>query len=41
MVPVKVRAEPAARGSHPIEFHVTAIGAEGVAVTEASVFIVR
>ena len=41
MVPIKVRAEPAAPGSHPIEFHVRAIGAEGVAVTEASVFLVR
>jgi cytochrome c oxidase accessory protein FixG len=41
MVPVKVRAAPAAAGTHPIEFHVRALGVEGVAVTEASVFIVR
>jgi cytochrome c oxidase accessory protein FixG len=41
MVPVKVRAEGAQPGTHPIEFHVRAIGAGGVAVTEDSVFIVR
>ena len=41
MVPVKVRAEPAQVGTHPIEFHVRALGTEGVAVREESVFIVR
>ncbi|MFL6572997.1 MAG: cytochrome c oxidase accessory protein CcoG [Burkholderiales bacterium] len=41
MVPVKVRAAPAATGTHPIEFEVRALGVEGVAVTEHSVFIVR
>jgi cytochrome c oxidase accessory protein FixG len=41
MVPVKVRAAPAASGTHPIEFEVRALGVEGVAVTEHSVFIVR
>ena len=41
MVPVKVRAEPAQPGTHPIEFRVRALGVEGVAVREESVFIVR
>jgi hypothetical protein len=41
MVPVKVRAAPAAPGTHPIEFEVRALGVEAVAVTEHSVFIVR
>jgi cytochrome c oxidase accessory protein FixG len=41
MVPVKVRAGGAAPGSHPIEFHVRALGASGVAVREESVFVVR
>jgi cytochrome c oxidase accessory protein FixG len=41
MVPVKVRAEPAQIGTHPIEFQVRALGVDGVAVTEDSVFIVR
>jgi cytochrome c oxidase accessory protein FixG len=41
MVPVKVRAEPARVGTHPIEFEVRALGVEGVAVSEDSVFIVR
>jgi cytochrome c oxidase accessory protein FixG len=41
MVPVKVRAAPAPAGTHPIEFEVRALGVEGIAVTEHSVFIVR
>jgi cytochrome c oxidase accessory protein FixG len=41
MVPVKVRAEPARVGTHPIEFEVRSLGVEGVAVSEDSVFIVR
>jgi cytochrome c oxidase accessory protein FixG len=41
MVPVKVRAEPAQVGTHPIEFRVRALGVDDVAVTEDSVFIVR
>jgi cytochrome c oxidase accessory protein FixG len=41
MVPVKVRAAPAAPGTYPIEFTVRALGVEGVVVTEESVFIVR
>jgi cytochrome c oxidase accessory protein FixG len=41
MVPIKVRAEPAPQGSYPIEFHIRALGVEGVAITEPSVFIVR
>jgi cytochrome c oxidase accessory protein FixG len=43
MVPVRVRLEPwaAHRGTHPIEFRVSAVGVEGVAVREKSVFIVR
>jgi polyferredoxin len=43
MVPVKVRAAPygTAPGSHPIEFHIRALGAEGLEVRENSVFIVR
>ena len=41
MVPIKVRAAPAASGTHPIEFEVRALGVENVAVTEHSVFIVR
>jgi cytochrome c oxidase accessory protein FixG len=41
MVPIKVRAAPAASGTHPIEFEVRALGVEAIAVTEHSVFIVR
>jgi cytochrome c oxidase accessory protein FixG len=41
MVPIKLRAAPAAPGTHPIQFHVRALGVEGVAVSESSVFIVR
>jgi hypothetical protein len=41
LVPVKVRAEPAAPGTHPIEFQVRALGVGGVSVREASVFIAR
>ncbi|MCW5605678.1 MAG: cytochrome c oxidase accessory protein CcoG, partial [Burkholderiales bacterium] len=43
MVPVRVRVRPdtVAPGSHRIEFTVTALDAENVAVTEKSVFIVR
>jgi cytochrome c oxidase accessory protein FixG len=38
---VRVPVEAAKPGTHPIEFHVRALGAEGVAVAEGSVFIVR
>jgi polyferredoxin len=42
MVPVRVRVPPgAAPGTHAIEFVVTALDDEGVAVREKSVFIVR
>jgi cytochrome c oxidase accessory protein FixG len=43
MVPVKVRIAPQAApaGTHKIHFHVRAIGVEGVAVDEASVFVIR
>jgi cytochrome c oxidase accessory protein FixG len=41
MVPVRVRAEGAEPGSHPIQFTVRALGVEGVVVSERSVFIVR
>jgi cytochrome c oxidase accessory protein FixG len=43
MVPVRVRVErdEVQPGTHPIEFEVRAIGIEGVAVREKSVFIVR
>jgi cytochrome c oxidase accessory protein FixG len=41
MVPVKVRAAPGTPGTHPIEFKVRALGVEGVAVSEKSVFIFR
>jgi cytochrome c oxidase accessory protein FixG len=43
MVLVKVRAAPhaTAAGSHPIEFHVRALGVDGLEVRESSVFIVR
>ncbi len=43
MVPVKVRALSygVAPGSHPIEFHVRALGAGGAEVSEDSVFILR
>jgi cytochrome c oxidase accessory protein FixG len=43
MVPVRVRVPPgeARPGTHPIEFVVSAVGVEGVAVREKSVFIVR
>jgi len=42
-VPVKVRIpeHAAEHGSHPIEFHLRAIGVDGVEVRERSVFIVR
>jgi hypothetical protein len=36
-----VRAEPAAVGTHPIEFQVRALGAGKASVREESVFIVR
>jgi len=43
LVPVRVRVSPGAvqPGTHPIEFAVAALGVEGVAVREESVFIVR
>jgi cytochrome c oxidase accessory protein FixG len=43
MVPVRVRTQPGAvqPGTHRIEFEVSAVGVEGVAVREKSVFIVR
>ena len=43
MVPVKVRALSygVATGSHPIEFHVRALGPGGAEVSEDSVFILR
>jgi polyferredoxin len=43
VVPVRVRISQnqAVPGTHPIEFHVTAIGADDIAVREKSVFIVR
>ncbi len=43
MVPVRVRVgrEAAKPGTHAIEFEVRALGAEGLAVREESVFIVR
>jgi len=43
MVPVRVRLAPGAAqpGTHRIEFVVSAVGVEGVAVREKSVFIVR
>ena len=43
MVPVRVRIEPSAApaGTHRIEFTVKSVEAEGVAVREKSVFIVR
>jgi len=43
MVPVRVRVEPwaAQPGTHRIQFKVSAVGVEGVAVSEKSVFIVR
>ena len=43
MVPVRVRISlnRAVPGTHPIEFHITAIGADDIAVREKSVFIVR
>jgi cytochrome c oxidase accessory protein FixG len=43
MVPVRLRFDPgaAAPGTHRIEFHVAAVGVEGVAVREKSVFIIR
>jgi cytochrome c oxidase accessory protein FixG len=43
MVPVRVRADPgsATAGTHPIAFVVSAVGVDGVAVREKSVFIVR
>ena len=43
VVPIRVRISQnqAVPGTHPIEFHVTAIGADDIAVREKSVFIVR
>ncbi len=43
MVPVRLRVQAGAvaAGTHKIEFTVSAVGAEGVAVREKSVFIVR
>jgi cytochrome c oxidase accessory protein FixG len=42
MVPVRVRVAPGqAPGSYPVQFTVTALGVEGVAVREGAVFIVR
>ena len=41
MVPVKLHAPAAAAGSHPIEFHVRALGPGGAEVSEDSVFVVR
>jgi cytochrome c oxidase accessory protein FixG len=43
MVPIRVRVPPgeARPGTHPIEFVVSAVGVDGVAVREKSVFIVR
>jgi hypothetical protein len=42
MIPLRVRAEPgAAPGSHPIEFTVTALGADTISVHEDAVFFVR
>jgi len=43
MVPVRLRAESGAAqpGTHRIYFIVRAVGVEGVAVREKSVFIVR
>jgi cytochrome c oxidase accessory protein FixG len=41
MVPIKLRAAPGEAGSYPIEFRVRALGVEGVAVAEDSVFIIR
>jgi cytochrome c oxidase accessory protein FixG len=43
LVPIRVRISQnqAVPGTHPIEFHVSAIGADDIAVREKSVFIVR
>jgi cytochrome c oxidase accessory protein FixG len=43
MVPVKVHALAygTAPGSHPIEFHIRALGPDGAEVRESSVFIIR
>jgi polyferredoxin len=43
IVPVKVRLPAGATkpGSHPIEFHLRALGVDGVEVRERSVFVVR
>ncbi|OFZ99988.1 MAG: cytochrome c oxidase accessory protein CcoG [Betaproteobacteria bacterium RIFCSPLOWO2_02_67_12] len=43
LVPVRLRVQPGAvaPGTHGIQFRVRALGVEGVAVTEKSVFIVR
>jgi cytochrome c oxidase accessory protein FixG len=42
MVPVRVRVDAGTGpGSHPVEFTVRAVGAEGVEVREGTVFIVR
>ena len=43
VVPIRVRISQnqAVPGTHPIVFHVTAIGADDIAVREKSVFIVR
>jgi len=42
LVPVRVRVDPGqAPGSYPVEFTVTALGVQGVAVTEKATFVVR
>ena len=43
LLPVSLRVEPwaAPPGTHKIEFTVSAVGIEGVAVREKSVFIIR
>jgi len=38
---VRISLNRAVPGTHPIEFHITAIGADDIAVREKSVFIVR
>ncbi|HET7365217.1 MAG TPA: FixG Ig-like domain-containing protein, partial [Burkholderiales bacterium] len=41
LVKLRLPAAAASAGSHPIEFHLRALGVEGVEVRERSVFIVR
>ena len=42
LVPVRVRIDSGqAPGSYPVEFTVTALGVEGVSVTERATFVVR